>query len=571
MSALEDLTKKHEALAEIVKSFEPYIESVSKDKALASVNAASSRIESYAAMLENRLLTLETTTANARIEGYASELEQRLGLLEATGGEDVGDVMSKTSRMEAYASRLEDRLKQLEGPGGEQSSRPDETDDQGQQQSAPNSRVVPTLPLDMLPAVQPGSEGAVKLWVALGGKDLTDEVREMKLAMLNMNSDVTPGRWDDLRSRHADLTRMVAVLQDTHCHHIQLLWEDLRAVCQELGSIGAASGAAAAQAAAAQAAVVDTAAGQALTLWKELGTPRRAEIVGLVGEVRTLRLEVNALRMERAGGTEPESAGASMRQTVAPTSPTSPPLSTTTTQRGPVSSASSPSQVSPSVARVGQADDPYRVKAEIIKYAGAISHFKRYENVPVGELWEDAYADGFSYWRIMPSDQQGIEEVSRQARAGFDNAIEGGLTPESLALGLGRALTRFKMVPQFKPLVDPMVNAALTQLGRASAVAEPASGPNREYYVACRRDVMNGAIGELVKWNLIASDFKYATPGGADSPEMPRDFSTSPSSRAAMDRFAPTSADSSLSPSGSRRPNMKMWRSSLSKLSPGED
>merc|ERR1719247_1949459 len=114
--------------------------------------------------------------------------------------------------------------------------------------------------------------------------------------MMNINADVTPGRWDDLRSRHADLTRMVAVLQDTHCHHIQLLWEDLRAVCQELGSIGAASGVAAAQAAAAQAAVVDTAAGQAVTLWEELGTPRRAEIIGLVGEVRNLRQEVETLR-----------------------------------------------------------------------------------------------------------------------------------------------------------------------------------------------------------------------------------------------------------------------------------
>jgi len=361
------------------------------------------------------------------------------------------------------------------------------------------------------------------------------------------------------------------VLQDMHCHHIRLLWEDLRAVCAEMSSIGAASGAAGAQATAAQAAVVDTAAAQAVTLWKELGTPRRAELVGLVGEVRNLRVEVNSLRTERAAATEQgitEVRMPAMTRSAAPVSPTSPPGEAP-------SSLSTSSPVTSPVAGESQADDLYRIEAEIRKYASAIAYFKRYENVPIGELWDDAYADGFSYWRIMPSDEQGLDDVTKQARAGFDNATEGGLTPESLALGLGRALARFKLVPHFKPLVDPMVNAILRQLGRAGAVEEPAAGANREYYVACRQEVTASAIRELQKSNLIASDFKWA-PGqkqaeGTDSPNMSRDLSSSPEdpSRAPGSSWAAATLDNSQSPS--RRPNMKMWRSSLSKLSPRDD
>jgi hypothetical protein len=113
-----------------------------------------------------------------------------------------------------------------------------------------------------------------------------------------MREEITPGRWEDLRERHADLSRLVAVMQDMHCNNVKLLWEDLRAVCRELGTVSAASSEAAAQAAATQAAGVGAAAAQAVTLWEELGTPRRTELVGMISEVRTLRCEVEMLRAE---------------------------------------------------------------------------------------------------------------------------------------------------------------------------------------------------------------------------------------------------------------------------------
>jgi hypothetical protein len=107
---------------------------------------------------------------------------------------------------------------------------------------------------------------------------------------------VSPGRWVELREQHADMSRMVTMLQDLHCEHVCALWEDLRAVCRELAAVARTSEEAAAQAAAAQSVGVGAAASQALMLWEELGTPRRAELVGMIGEVRSLRSEVEHLR-----------------------------------------------------------------------------------------------------------------------------------------------------------------------------------------------------------------------------------------------------------------------------------
>lgn len=138
-----------------------------------------------------------------------------------------------------------------------------------------------------LPTNQAGVE---ELWVALGGRSLAEQVQDLR------QGQVSPRRWEELRDQHAELSRMVAMMQDMHCHHVRALWEDLRAVCRELASISETSEATAAQAAAAQAMGVGAAASQAVTLWEELGTPRRAELVGMIGEVRSLRNEVERLR-----------------------------------------------------------------------------------------------------------------------------------------------------------------------------------------------------------------------------------------------------------------------------------
>jgi hypothetical protein len=254
---------------------------------------------------------------------------------------------------------------------------------------------------------------------------------------------------------------------------------------------------------------------------------------------------------------------------------------------------------------VSQADDGNRIREQIVKYVGAIAHFKRYESGPMSDLWDDAHADGFSYWRIMPCDQQDLMDVSRQAREGFESAVEGGLTPETLALGLGRALTRFKIVKDFKAFVEPMVSAMMAQLGRVGRIEEPATGPSRQYLAACRDEVMRGSVRELQKYGLIASSFEWiaqapAAKPSADTSEVPGDDDLPLSGRNRTGLSSPTSpvtsernAEEAASSEGARgypsrwrspeaaasglggpsspqslaagRPSMRMWTPSLSK------
>jgi hypothetical protein len=452
-------------------------------------------------------------------------------------------------------------------------------------QSSTRPDGVPSLDLNIA-AVQPDTEVASNLWVSLGGKALTQEVQGMKTDLETMKAEINPGRWDDLRSRHAELSKMVAVLQDMHCHHIRLLWEDLRAVCQELSSVGAASGVAAAQAAAAQAAVVDTAAAQAVTLWEELGTPRRAEIIGLVGEVRNLRQEVETLRTAgplpqipsspaRRNADQSVSDGFAEQPSSTVSSPPRVPtvavvparfdtpvgtgvdvqneaqsrssLSSVASPLSPQSSAAlQPRAISPDpgsplaslletsieasaavspATSASQADDLFRIKAEIAKYIGAAAHFKKYGNSPMAELYDDGISDGASYWRIMPCSEQGLTDVCRQARDGFDTAIEEGVSPESLALGLGRALTRFKLVERFACQVDDMMTGVLAQLRSGRLIRAPVTGPDAEYFAAVRDETMRGAVTELQKWNLVDGDFVWSSAAARRQPRPAPDSS----------------------------------------------
>ena len=48
------------------------------------------------------------------------------------------------------------------------------------------------------------------------------------------------------------------------------------------------------------------------------------------------------------------------------------------------------------------------------------------ENSPMSELWDDAYAEGSSYWKITPCDARELADVIRQAREGFEIAVEEG-------------------------------------------------------------------------------------------------------------------------------------------------
>merc|ERR1719263_1722895 len=113
--------------------------------------------------------------------------------------------------------------------------------------------VVPPLALEAASSnvlqLASNKASAAELWVALGGRALSDEVGLLKSGMLEMRQEISPGRWEELRERHADLSRLVAVMQDMHCNNVKQLWEDLRAVCRELGTVSAASNEAAAQAA----------------------------------------------------------------------------------------------------------------------------------------------------------------------------------------------------------------------------------------------------------------------------------------------------------------------------------
>mmetsp|Transcript_51703 Transcript_51703/g.80721 ORF Transcript_51703/g.80721 Transcript_51703/m.80721 type:complete len:1061 (-) Transcript_51703:71-3253(-) len=215
------------------------------------------------------------------LQNSRTALETMVELLNKSGTLSlaVGDATSETQQVGAQTS--------LDDLHRSSPSRPADVPALQIESAFPRSLPLEVTSSLQLPANQAGVE---ELWVALGGRSLAEQVQALR------RGQVSPRRWEELREQHAELSRMVAMLQDMHCHHVRALWEDLRAVCRELTSISEASEVASAQAAAAQAAGVGAAATQAVTLWEELGTPRRAELVGMIGEVRSLRVEVDRLR-----------------------------------------------------------------------------------------------------------------------------------------------------------------------------------------------------------------------------------------------------------------------------------
>lgn len=151
-----------------------------------------------------------------------------------------------------------------------------------------------------------------------------------------------------------------------------------------------------------------------------------------------------------------------------------------------------PAQVARLVARLQRGPG---LRKEIQKYAGAAACFQRYDG-PVREAWEAAQGDGLQYWEGKAEGEE-LEQVAAQARAGLDAAVAEGVTTESLAQGLGRALARFRRVAQFKPLVAPNVQNGLKRIGKMGMVAPPEDGPDESYHKACAEEALQGALKEL--------------------------------------------------------------------------
>lgn len=135
------------------------------------------------------------------------------------------------------------------------------------------------------------------------------------------------------------------------------------------------------------------------------------------------------------------------------------------------------------------------LRKEIAKYSGAVASFKRFAvGHPVRDLWEQYAGAGLKYWDGR-SEGDELEIVAQQARAGFDAALAGGVTPEALAEGLARAVGRFQLVPQFKPLLAPAVVRALERIGKGPT--EPPASQDEAFLQAARTEVVETALKEL--------------------------------------------------------------------------
>lgn len=156
-----------------------------------------------------------------------------------------------------------------------------------------------------------------------------------------------------------------------------------------------------------------------------------------------------------------------------------------------------------------KAETAETVKAEIGKYAGAIACFLRYNKAPVFKHWESSQADSQAYWKDKPATEQALVEVSKQARGAFYDAVTPGVTPQSLACGLHRAVARFKLAQNFRQYVQPSVSEVLKRMGSAGVIVEPSGGGGEDYFEACEEHVMTSAIVELQKSKVIPDSFKW--------------------------------------------------------------
>lgn len=192
----------------------------------------------------------------------------------------------------------------------------------------------------------------------------------------------------------------------------------------------------------------------------------------------------------------------------------------------PSASAQAKATAAPRPVAVASKSSEKDVKAEIAKYAGAVACFKRYEKVPVRELWERNHTAGFSFWKDKSSEalleETDLAEVAKQARTALYAAVGSGVSPESLTCGLGRAMTRFQLVEQFQPLVVPTVSEFLQQLAKQGIAEEPTAGANKEYQEDCEENAMITAVLELQKSKVIPSSFKYVAQPSAHVLELLR-------------------------------------------------
>lgn len=105
-----------------------------------------------------------------------------------------------------------------------------------------------------------------------------------------------------------------------------------------------------------------------------------------------------------------------------------------------------------------------RAGTEIGRYGAAVAHLKCFVlEDPLRQLWEESQKEGFRYWegRDLGND---LETVKDEAMEAFKEAVSEIITLESIALGLGRALVRFKRVEELKPLVGPIVQSFMQGL-----------------------------------------------------------------------------------------------------------
>merc|ERR1719271_2039021 len=146
------------------------------------------------------------------------------------------------------------------------------------------------------------------------------------------------------------------------------------------------------------------------------------------------------------------------------------------------------------------------LNVEVSKYAVAVAYFRRYEKVPVRELFESALKDGLRYWKETPPSGVRVAEVAQQARSAFDEAIKAGTSPMSIAVGLGRAVTRFLLVDKFKPYVQQAI--ASVQLSTPVTSQDPGTSAS-DYHTVCESEAMEGAIGALKKSGIVPSTFTW--------------------------------------------------------------
>jgi len=124
-----------------------------------------------------------------------------------------------------------------------------------------------------------------------------------------------------------------------------------------------------------------------------------------------------------------------------------------------------------------------------------VALFKQYEKGnPLRDEWEEAHSKGFKYWEsqgISQTENGDISKVAGEAKQGYSDAIKSEHSSTALALGLGRAMTRFKLVSNFKNDVVPTVTEAAKSLATDS---EPWSEARANFMTKQAFEAMDNAF-----------------------------------------------------------------------------